>query len=267
MVQPSNRCNKHGSKQAGKGFTIFFCLFIFGMFGTLRAQQFVGDNQWVAPHGVATFVATAGQDYAQLYGIIAFLPEWEFNSQFVFYYDDPRTSSESYLSPSFYVKRRLHQNEAETAGYAVFGGVGLFPQHLDQGEVTSSFQSWWMMGSATFAFANNTFLLDVLPGATVNLDHKQSGNTAWGFTYSSRAAIYKVIPHSAIVAEVFGTAGQANSPLAYRAGVRWESPKWIAALTYSNAFNNSYGAGLELGLMCYTNALFGKNKHSKNGNK
>ena len=44
------------------------------------AQQFAGDNQWVAPHGVATIAGTAGQDYAQFYAIAAILPEWEFNS-------------------------------------------------------------------------------------------------------------------------------------------------------------------------------------------
>ncbi|WP_027137802.1 hypothetical protein [Gaetbulibacter saemankumensis] len=224
------------------------------------AQQFVGDNQWVAPHGVATFVATAGQEYAQLYGIIAFLPNWEFNSQFVYYYDNPRTNTDSYLNPSFYVKRRLYQNETETAGYAAFGGVGLFPQHLDQGEVTSRFQSWWVMASATYAFANDNILLDILPGATVNLDHKQTGNTAWGFTYSSRVAFYKIIPQSAIVGEVFGTAGQANAPFSYRGGVRWESPKCVVSLTYSSAFNNSYAAGIEIGIMFFTNPLFNNRK-------
>ncbi|WP_104734290.1 hypothetical protein [Hanstruepera ponticola] len=243
--------------------SIFIWCFLVGVTFKIEAQQFVGDNQWVAPQGVATFVATAGKEYSQFYGVLAFLPEWEFNTQLVYYYDDPRTNSDSYLSPSFYLKRRLYQNESETAGYAVLGGVGLFPQHLDQGEVTQGFNSWWVVGVATYAFANNTVLWDILPGATVNFDHKQTGNTAWGFTYSSRLAVYNIIPQSAVVGEVFGTAGQANAPFSYRAGVRWESPRWIAALTYSNAFDGSYGAGLEMGLMCYTNALFGKNHKKK----
>ncbi|TNJ44301.1 hypothetical protein KFZ70_03170 [Tamlana fucoidanivorans] len=238
----------------------FYVLSITLFTGHVYGQQFAGDNQWVAPHGVGTLVATAGQDYAQFYAILAFLPEWEFNSQFVYYYNDPKTNSEAFINPSFYLKRRLYQNEAETAGYSVLGGVGLFPHHLDYGEITSSFQSWWVMGTATFAFAKNNVLLDILPGATVNLDHKQTNTTAWGFTYSSRLAIYKVIPQSAIVGEVFGTAGQANAPISYRAGVRWESKKWIVALTYSSAFNKSQRAGLELGIMCYTNALFGENR-------
>ncbi len=227
------------------------------------AQQFVGDNQWVAPHGVVTLVATAGQDYAQLYLVPAIIQEFELNFQLVHYYDDPRENSESYSSFSIYLKRRLAQNEAETAGYAVMGGLGLFPQHLDEGEVTSRFQSWWVTGIATFAFADNAITWDILPGATVNLDHKQTGNTKWGFMYSSRMAIYKIIPQSAVVGEVFGTAGGAYSPLSYRAGVRWESPKWIVTGTYSRAFNKSYGAGFEIGLMFFTEPLFGPNRKNK----
>ena len=241
-------------------FGIFF--FISCIFSG-KAQQFVGDNQWVAPQGVSTIVGTAGADYMQFYLVSALLQEWEFNFQLVHYYDDPRTNSGSYTSPNFFVKRRLYQNESETAGYAALAGFGLFPQHLDQGEVTDSFQSWWAMGVATIAFANDHILWDLLPGATVNLNYKQTNRTAWGFTYSSRVAVYGVVPESAIVAEVFGTAGQASAPFSYRAGVRWEGTKWIIAATYSRAFNRSYGAGFELGVMCFTDVLFGPNRKSK----
>ena len=227
------------------------------------AQQFAGDNQWVAPYGVATLVGTAGQNYSQLYFTIAAFPEWELNLQLVHYYDDPSERSESYTQPSFYAKRRFWQNEDETAGYAIEGGLGIFPQHLDRGEVTSNFRSWWVMGVATYAFANNNILLDFLPGATVNLDHKQSNSTAWGFTYSSRLAVYKVIPHTALVGEVFGTAGEANSPFSYRAGFRYEQPRWILAATYSSSFDGVSGAGFEIGLMIFTNPLFGPNHKRK----
>ncbi|NMM48322.1 hypothetical protein [Marinigracilibium pacificum] len=230
---------------------------------SIMAQQFVGDNQWVAPHGVATIVGTAGQEYAQFYAIAALFPDWEFNTQFVHYYDDPRSNSESYTSFSFFVKHRLVENDAQTEGYSVLAGLGLFPQHLDEGEVTSEFQSYWAMFTATYAFANNTILWDILPGATVNFDHKQTKKTAWGFTYSTRIAIYKVIPQSAIVGEIFGTAGAAESPASYRAGIRWESPKLVVALSYSNAFNGSYGAGFEIGAFFFTNPLFGKNRIRK----
>lgn len=225
--------------------------------GIGRAQQFAADNQWVADRGVFTMIGTGGQKYMMFNVVGALVQEWEFNAQVIHYYGDPAESSDSYTAGSFFIKRRLKQNKAETAGYAVMAGTGVVPQHLDKGEVTSSLQSWWANAVATYSFASDRVLLDVLPGATVNLDHKQSGNTAWGFTYSSRLAIYKIVPNSAIVAEVFGTAGKAASPISYRAGVRWESSKWIVAGTYSNAFDSSYGAGFELGFMFFTEPLFG----------
>ncbi|WP_296702173.1 hypothetical protein, partial [Algoriphagus sp.] len=228
--------------------------------GTVFSQQFAGDNQWVAPHGVATLVGTFGQRYMMLDVTVAVIQEWEFNLQATHYYKDPRNQTTSYTSPSFYIKRRLWQNKSETAGYALFAGTGIYPQHLDQEEVTSTFRSWWAMGVATFAFAENKILWDILPGVVANLDHKQSGDTAWGFSYSSRVAVYKIIPSSAIVAEVFGTAGDASSPISYRAGVRWESKHVIIAGTYSDSFDGSIAAGLEIGIVVLTNKLWGKNK-------
>ncbi len=223
------------------------------------AQQFAGDNQWVAPKGVATLVGTFGQKYMMLDLTVAAFQEWEFNLQATHYYNDPRNQTASYTSPSFYVKRRLWQNKAQTAGYALFAGTGVYPQHLDQGEVTTSFRSWWAMGVATYAFAQNKILWDILPGVVANLDHKQTGNTAWGFSYSSRVAVYKIIPSSAIVGEVFGTAGEAFSPISYRAGVRWESERLVIAGTYSQSFDASTAAGFELGIVFFTQKLWPKN--------
>ncbi len=235
-------------------------LFILGMAGinVSNAQQFAADNQWVAPEGVATLVGTFGQKYMMLDLTVAVIQEWEVNLQAVHYYTDPRKQTESYTSPSFYIKRRLWQNKAETGGYALFAGTGIYPQHLDQGEVTSSFRSWWAMAVATYAFSQNRILWDILPGVVANLDHKQTGDTAWGFSYSSRVAIYKIIPSSAIVGEVFGTAGKAQSPISYRGGIRWESKKLIIAATYSNSFEASTAAGFEIGLVFFTEPLFGK---------
>lgn len=226
----------------------------------LNAQQFAGDNQWVAPHGVFTIVGSAGQEYSQFYLVGALIQEWEFNLQLTHYYNDPREQSSSFTASSFYIKRRFWQNERETAGYAAFAGTGLIPQHLDEGEVAQSLKSWFVMGIATYSLFDDQLLWDFLPGATVNFNHNDADNTAWGFTYSSRMALYKIIPQSAIVAEVFGTAGEAYSPLSYRAGVRWESKHWIIALTYSRAFDDTYGAGIEFGLMYFTPPLFGRSK-------
>jgi hypothetical protein len=56
----------------------------------------------------------------------------------------------------------------------------------------------------------------------------RSANTdeeAWGFTWSARLAVYKIVPRCAIVGEAFGTAGEAYSYPQYNFGLRWESPK------------------------------------------
>ena len=224
--------------------------------GTGAAQQFSGDNQWVAPHGVATLVGTVGEEYSQAYLIGALVPEWEFNLQLTHYYDDPLVDTDSYTATSLYAKRRLSENEAGTAGYAVIAGTGVFPDHRERGERMQAFESWFAMGIATYNFLDDQLLLDILPGVVVNLDQGAEGDSAWGFTYTSRVALYGIVPSSAIVAEVFGTAGEAESDPGYRIGVRWESPKWIVAATYADAFDGSGGAGFELGIMYLTDPRF-----------
>ncbi|WP_224489336.1 hypothetical protein [Robertkochia flava] len=250
------------SRKISREFYLICCI-IFWNSMEIKAQQFAGDNQWVAPEGVFTLVATAGQEYSQFYLVGALIQEWELNFQFTHYYDDPREQSSAYTASSIYLKRRIWQNDRETAGYGIFGGTGLIPQHLDRGEVTQSFESWFVMGIATYSFFKDQLLWDFLPGATVNFNHKDSDNTAWGFTYSSRAALYGVIPHSAIVAEVFGTSGEAYAPVSYRAGIRWESQHWIIAGTYSSAFDNSFGVGFEIGIMYLTPPLYGKKRNKQ----
>lgn len=222
----------------------------------VHAQQFAGDNQWVAPHGVATLVATAGEEYSQAYVIAALVPDWEFNLQFTHYYDDPRDEDDAYTATSLFVKHRLSESEDQLTGYSVLAGTGLFPEHQEHGEIANATESWWAMGTATYAFFDNNVLLDVLPGVAVNLDHGDDDDTAWGFTYISRVAWYGVVPQSAIVAEVYGTAGEAEADPEYRVGVRWESPKVVTALTYSGAFDGSGGAGFELGIIYFTEPRF-----------
>ena len=233
---------------------ISLCLSIVAMGATpvVQAQQFVGDNQWVAPYGVSTLVATVGEEYSQVYWVSSLVPEWEFNVQVIEYYDDYTNDNEGYTAANLFVKRRLSENEAGTAGYAIVGGTGQFPEHLERGTVTNALETWWVTGVATYSFADDRILLDVLPGVTLNTDYGEKEETAWGFTYSSRLAIYDVIPQSALVGEVFGTAGEAYSDPAYRLGIRWEGKKWVVAGTYSNSFNGDGGAGFELGVMYFT---------------
>ena len=221
-----------------------------------QAQQFYSDNQWVAPYGVGTIVGTVGEEYSQFIAVAALIPEWEFNVQLTHYYDDPEGGDESFTATNLYVKHRISENAAGTSGYAFLAGTGLFPEHLAQNETTKALESWWANGVMSYAFAGNRVLLDLLPGVAFNSDFGTDGESAWGFTYASRVSVYDVIPQSAIVAEVFGTAGEAYAKPSYRMGVRWESPKWVVAGTYSDAFDGSGGAGFELGVIYFTDALF-----------
>lgn len=221
-----------------------------------QAQQFMGDNQWTAPRGVSTQAVTVGEEYAQYIFVLAAIEGLELNAQFTHYYEDPRDETESHTATTLYAKFRISQNDAETTGYSVFIGTGLYPEHLDQGEATQAFDSYFSNLTATYGWNNDRVLLDVMPGFTVNLDQGDTDETAWGFTYTSRLAIYDVIPQSAIVSEVFGTTGEAYAPPSYRAGVRWEGKKWIVAGTYSDAFDGSGGAGFEIGVIYFTDPLF-----------
>ena len=221
-----------------------------------QAQQFMGDNQWTAPQGVSTQAASVGEEYSQYIAVLAALEGLELNAQFTHYYDDPRDLTESHTSGSFYAKYRISENDAKTTGYSIFFGTGVNPDYLDQGVVTQAFDSYFSTLTATYGFNNDRILLDVMPGFTVNLDQGDTGENAWGFTYTSRLAIYDVIPQSAIVTEVFGTAGEAYAPPSYRVGVRWEGKKWIWAATYSDAFDGSGGAGFEIGFIYFTEPRF-----------
>jgi len=223
---------------------------------SLHAQQFNSDNQWTAPHGVATLVATVGQEYSTALGSVALFPDWEFNAGVVTYYKDSNGLTDRHNTGTFWVKHRVFENAQETGGLAWLAGTGVDPSHLENGVVTDTFKSWWGSLVYTVPFNDGKIQLDLLPGFLLNQNDSNSDDSAWGFTYSSRMAIYDVIPHSAIVGEVFGTAGEARSDPRYRIGVRWESKKFIIAASYSDAFDGSGGAGFEIGLMYLTDPRF-----------
>ena len=222
-----------------------------------HAQQFNSDNYWTAPHGSATIVATYGQYYAALINVLAFLPGWEFNVGATLFKEDEQANTLDHYSAVLYVKRTLYENKAKTGGWSASLGTGANPSYLAAGTVTNSFQSYWFNVAASFPLFNNTLSLDLLPGTLVNGDYGASQETAWGFTYSSRLAIYKIIPHSAIVGEIFGTEGEAFSKPQYRAGVRWESSSVVAALSYGAAVDGTQGAGVELGVLIVTPPFLG----------
>ncbi len=244
-----------GSGRAGSAVLAIALAFVALAAGPAAAQQFNGDNQWVAPHGVATFILTVGQEYSTALAIAALLPETEFNIGVTHFVDKPLDLTEGHYSGLFYVKRRLFENEAGNAGMSVSVGTGVDPSYLAAGTVTDTFKSWFASTAYTMAFREGAVTWDLMPGVLVNLDEDQSGQTAWGMTWCTRVAVYKVIPQSAIVGEVYGTAGEAYAEPTYRVGVRWESPRVIIAATYGDSFSGNGSPRFEVGVMVLTNQL------------
>lgn len=231
-------------------------LWLFLWTSTVFGQQYNSDNQWTAPRGVATGIVTVGEDYSILMGTVALFEDWEFTAGLTSYYDDPKNFSERHNSGTVYAKHRLWENGLGTGGAAILAGTGVDPSHIEAGTVTDTFQTWWMSFVYTIPFKDGRITWDLMPGAMVNLNQDRQDEEASGMTYSTRLAIYDVIPRSAIVSEVFGTTGEAYAKPSYRFGVRWESKKLILAVTYSNAFDGSGGAGFEIGLMYLTEPRF-----------
>jgi len=221
-----------------------------------EAQQFNSDNQWTAPHGVGTGILTIGEEYSAAIAVAALFPDWEFNVGITQYYENSEGLTDSHSTGILYVKHRVFENEAQTGGLAWTFGTGVDPSHLEAGVVTDTFKSWWGNLVYTIPYRDGRVTWDLLPGFLYNIDVDNTNVKDWGFTYSSRVAVYDIIPQSAIVAEVFGTAGAAESDPRYRVGVRWESPKLIIAASFSEAFNQSGGVGFEIGFMYLTDPRF-----------
>ena len=219
-------------------------------------QQYNSDNQWTAPRGVGTGIVTVGQDYSALVGVAALFEDWEFNVGLTSYYEDPQNVSDRHNTGALYVKHRLWENEQATGGAAILAGTGVDPSYIRAGTATDTLKTWWASYVYTIPFNDGRITWDLLPGVLLNLNQDRKDEKAWGMTYSTRLAIYDVIPQSAIVSEVFGTAGEGYAKPSYRFGVRWESEKLIIAVTYSNAFDGSGGAGFEVGLMYLTDPRF-----------
>lgn len=228
---------------------------VLGATAPVEAQQYNSDNQWTAPHGVGTFVLTIGQEYSAFLAGAALRPDWELNIGVTRFKEDPDNPDDDHYSGTFYVKHRLWENEAATGGVAILAGTGYNPSYLAEGEVTDTFRSWWATGVYSIPFRDGDIGLDLLPGFILNTDKDREGVDAWNFTYSSRLTIYKIIPQSAIVGEVFGTVGESHSPPQYRIGVRWESKHVIIAGTYGSEFDGSGGPRFEIGAMVLTNPL------------
>jgi hypothetical protein len=215
------------------------------------AQQFNSDNWWVLPYATGVGVITGGEHYSTMYLGYGFLDGWEFDIG-VFLYQEDEKNTTSHYSTTVYLKRLIVQNDALTKGAAVMAGIGQGPGYLESGELLGEFKNYWVSVPMTFPFFDNTLSWDLMPGGTWNIDYGPEEEHAAAFTWSSRLAIYRIVPQSALVLEVFGAEGNAEAAAQYKAGVRWESKYVIAALTYGDGLEGNEGGGLEIGFMFLT---------------
>lgn len=230
------------------GFIVFVCIILLALSTTdlVTAQQFNSDNYITMPFGSETVVLTSGLRNSGFAASYALLPDFEFFTQAFLFWDDEDQQTPQHFNLLLYAKYQFWENSAKTGGGAFFLGMGKSPSYWRQTELVETDKNMWTALPVTFPLFKNTLSLDLMPGATYDWT-----SSSWGFTYSTRLALYKVIPQTAIVAEVFGTEGQLYSKPEYKIGLRWEpNDKVIPAITYGGYLDGSSGgASFEIGVI------------------
>lgn len=219
----------------------------------IYSQQFNCDSYVTMPHGTGTFVLTTGQRNASMYATFTLLPKFELNFSTSMYWPVDSLNSPQHFSTNIFGKYMFWVNKNKNGGAAIFLGMGQSPGFYTKGDYSALHKNYWTALPVTIPFFNNTISWDIMPGALVDLDYGNDKKTAWGFTYSSRIAIYKIIPKTAIVAEVYGTSGDAYSAPEYKVGLRWEPNDYIIpAVSFGSAIDGTKGAGFEIGIIIFT---------------
>jgi hypothetical protein len=110
---------------------------------SIFSQQFNTDNWWVLTHGVGLGVANVGQNYSSMYLGYGFAPKWEADVAITIFDENSTDEAAAHYSTTAYVKRLLHENEAETGGVAVMAGIGQSPGYYQSGIKIDKFASYW----------------------------------------------------------------------------------------------------------------------------
>lgn len=236
--------------------------FLAGTRTPAQAQQFNSDNYWTTPKGMSTVIVTSGQRHTLFLDTFSLFKRWEFTLGGTAFREDKDNDRAAYYQLTTYAKYTLFENQAKNGGAAVKFGTGTRPGYYQLSDLTDDLKEYWAEFPITFAFHGDDLLLDLIPGGVINNNPGFEEDTATGFTYSSRLAIYKIIPRCAVVGEFFGTEGEAYSPMQYKTGVRWESPAFILSFSYGDGLKGNNGAGLEIGFISYwggpSDAFIGK---------
>lgn len=233
--------------------TIIFASISFLSFLDTRAQQFNTDNYLTMSHGTSTITMTAGGRNAGAILSFALVPKWEFFAQAFLFWENEKKLVPQHFNVQVYAKYMFWVNKQNNGGGAVFLGFGKSPGYWQQTEFLKTDRNVWTAVPVTFSLFNNTISWDIMPGALFDWSNNETSDPAWGFTYSTRVAVYKVIPKTAIVGEVYGTSGSAYSAPEYKIGIRWEPNNTIIpAITYGRALDGTAGARFEIGVTIFT---------------
>ena len=228
-------------------------ILLFLLYGSGFAQQFNTDNYLAMPHGTSTICLTLGERNATYINSFALIQNWEFFVQANLYWEKKELNLPQHFTITVYFKYMFYENSEKTGGVAAFLGYGQSPGYYIQSQFLDRHTNLWTAVPITIPFFDNTLSWDIMPGGTVDFDYGNNKKTAWGFTYSTRLAIYKIIPQSAIVGEYYGTAGELYSEPEYKFGIRWEPNDTIVpAISYSSAVNGTPGAGFEIGVVIFS---------------
>jgi hypothetical protein len=221
---------------------------------SLRAQQWNTDNYITMPYGVGTFCITVGERNALILPSFSLAPKWEFFIGASLLWEDKDREADDHFQTIIYAKRMLYESKNKTGGIAITAGTGGFPGYHQRERKIESFRNYYIYFPGTIPFFNNMISWDLNPGVIVD---QQGGSDndqwEWSFTYSTRVAIYRVIPKTAIVGEVYGTVGQIESSPEYNVGLRWEPYEQLnVSLSWGDSFDGSRGPGFQLGILLYT---------------
>lgn len=234
----------------------FIFLLILAVFPILSAsgQQFNSDNYLTMPHGTETVVLTTGSRNAGFATSFALLPNFEFFAQGFLFWEDESFQKPQHFNLLLYAKYQFWENAAKNGGGGVFLGLGKTPGYWQQTELIQTHRNIWTAVPITLPLFNNTISWDIMPGLTYDWSNAEGRGDAWGFTYSTRVAIYKVIPKTAIVGEIFGTEGDLYSQPEYKVGLRFEASETVVpAISYGGNINGDRGGGrLEIGVMIFS---------------
>lgn len=231
---------------------IFFSILL--SINSAGAQQFNSDNWLSKPAGVMTIIPTFGERSSMLMNTFALIPRWEFTIAAYLYNDDKDKGTDDGYSTSFYAKYMIYENKAQTGGFAIKGGTGMFPGTLNADiREKDALKTFWVNMPVTISMYGNKISWDLMPGASVTRNIQEDSINGWAFTYSTRLAYNPWGPKLSIVGEVFGSEGGTGTIPEYKAGLRYDLSRYATfALTYGQEFAGNKGAGFEFGVMLFT---------------